>query len=192
MRLREPWNRSGTTDEESSVEELQIRPAAPHDLHAINDIYNHYVLHSTTTYQTEPETLNDRCDWFEGRGPAHPVTVAEVGGKILGWGALSPFHPRAAYHHTVEDSIYVCRNELRKGIGRALLADLIERAAQLGHRTIIAGIDTEQVGSIALHGKFGFEQVAHLHEVGFKFGRWLDVVYLQLLLARPDGAERCG
>ena len=168
------------------MEDLQIRLATPQDLNAINEIYNYYVAHSTTTYQTEPETSEDRRAWFQGRGPAHPVTVAECGGEVLGWASLSPFHSRNAYSHTVEDSIYVCHEELRKGIGSALLSDLIQRAAGIGHHTIIAGIDAEQVGSIALHIRFGFKEVAHLHEVGFKFGRWLDVVYLQLLL---DGSS---
>lgn len=169
-------------DRETLVEEPRIRLATAHDLNAVNAIYNHYVLNSTTTYQTEPETLEDRRAWFEARGPAHPVTVAEAGGEILGWGSLSPFHPRAAYHRTVENSVYVRHDALRQGIGKALLADLIERATELGHHTIIAGIDTEQSGSIAIHAKFGFVEVAHLHEVGFKFGRWLDVVYMQRML----------
>ena len=181
---------NGVVHKETPVEDLRIRLATPQDLNAISEIYNYYVLHSTTTYQTEPETSDDRCAWFQCRGPAHPVTVAECGGEVLGWAALSPFHSRSAYSHTVENSIYVCHEGLRKGIGSALLSDLIQRAAGLGHHTIIAGIDTEQTGSIALHVGFGFEEVAHLHEVGFKFGRWLDVVYLQLLLdGCTDAAE---
>jgi phosphinothricin acetyltransferase len=110
------------------------------------------------------------------------VTVAESKGEILGWGSLSPFHPREAYHQTVENSIYVRHDALRRGVGSTLLADLIQRATDLGYHTMIAGIDTEQTGSITLHEKFGFEQVAHLKEVGHKFGRWLDVIYLQLML----------
>ncbi len=167
------------------MEEPLIRPATVRDLDAVNAIYNHYVLNSTTTYQTEPETAEDRRAWFAAHGPAHPVTVAESGGEVLGWGSLSPFHPRAAYHRTVENSVYVRHDALRQGIGRALLVDLIERASELGHHTIIAGIDTEQAGSIAIHARFGFVEVARLREVGFKFGRWLDVVYLQRMLRQP-------
>lgn len=165
------------------MDEPLIRQATACDLDAVNAIYNHYVLKSTTTYQTEPETAEERRAWFEARGPVHPVTVAEAGGEILGWGSLSPFHPRAAYHRTVENSIYVRHDALRRGVGRALLADLIERATDLGHHTIIAGIDTEQTGSIAIHARFGFVEVAQLREVGFKFGRWLDVVYMQRMLS---------
>lgn len=165
------------------MEQPRIRPATARDLDAVNAVYNHYVVHSTTTYQTEPETREARQAWFDSHGAKHPVTVAEVDGEILGWGSLSPFHPRAAYHRTVEDSIYVRHDARRRGIGRALLTDLIDRAIKLGHHTIIAGIDSEQAGSIALHARFGFVEVARLREVGFKFDRWLDVVYMQRMLA---------
>ncbi len=162
---------------------LRIRSAMTCDLDAINAIYNHYVLNSTTTYQTEPETAEDRQTWLDARDSNHPVIVAESGSEILGWSSLSPFHPRAAYHRTVENSVYVRHDAMRRGLGSALLADLIERARALGHHTIIAGIDTEQTGSIAIHARFGFVEVAHLRQVGFKFNRWLGVVYMQLMLA---------
>ena len=159
-----------------------IRPATSADLPAINGIYNHYVPVSTCTYQTEPSTPAEREAWFAAHGPQHPVTVAVVGNEIVGWGSLSRFHPRAAYGHTVENSVYVRHDVQRKGVGSALLSDLIARARAAGHHTIVALIDAQQAGSIALHTRFGFAQAAHLKEVGFKFGRWLDVVYLQLLL----------
>jgi phosphinothricin acetyltransferase len=164
------------------MDPLRIRLATPSDLDAINRIYNHYVLCSTCTYQTEPETAEDRAAWFGAHGPAHPITVAEQSGLVLGWGSLSRYHPRAAYSRTVEDSIYVDANHQRRGVGRALLADLVERSAALGHHAIIAGIDAEQSGSVALHAALGFVTVGHLREVGFKFGRWLDVLYMQRVL----------
>ena len=159
-----------------------IVPAVQSDLPAINDIYNYYVLHSTATYQEEPETIQSRAAWFARRGPAHPVTVARIGGAVVGWASLSPFHPRSAYRRTVETSVYVDSSTHRRGIGRALMQDLISRAREAGHHTIIAGIDAEQPPSLALHDSLGFVRIAHLREVGFKFGRWLDVVYLQLML----------
>lgn len=162
--------------------ELQIRPATPADLDAINRIYNHYVLCSTCTYQTEPETAEARSAWFAGHGPAHPITVAERAGRVIGWGSLSRYHVRAAYGRTVEDSVYVDADHQRQGVGRALLADLVARAMALGHHAIIAGIDAEQPGSVALHASFGFVHVGRLREVGFKFGRWLDVLYMQRTL----------
>ena len=84
-----------------------IRPATESDLVAINDIYNHYVLHSTCTYQEEPEPLAARQQWFRSHGGKHPVIVAEAGGRVVGWGSLSTYHSRCAYRHTVENSVYV-------------------------------------------------------------------------------------
>ncbi len=159
-----------------------IRSATESDLAAINDIYNHYVLHSTCTYQEEPEPFEGRQQWFIHHGEKHPVLVAEVAGKVLGWASLSPYHPRSAYRFTVENSVYVHHQNHRQGIGSMLLKELIVRAAALGHRAIIAGIDADQPASVALHAKFRFEKVGHLQGVGFKFGRWLDVVYMQLRL----------
>ena len=163
---------------------MVIRLATAADLSAINDVYNHYVVHSTCTYQTEPETMDARRAWFAAHGPAHPVTVATAeDGRVLGWGSLSPFHKRAAYGRTVENSVYVDHREHRRGVGRALLADLIDRATAVGHHTIIAGIDAEQAASVALHAALGVERVAYLREVGFKFDRWLHVIYMQRMLA---------
>lgn len=159
-----------------------IRPAAAGDLAAINDIYNHYVLHSTCTYQESPEPIEGRRQWFGQHGPAHPVTVGELDQQIVGWGSLSAFHARSAYRYTVENSVYVHHEFHRRGIGSIILADLIERARVIGHRAIIAGIDAEQTASVALHAKFGFETAGHLKQLGFKFGRWLDVIYMELLL----------
>ena len=161
----------------------QIRLAADSDLVAINDIYNHYVLHSTCTYQEELESIESRRKWFADHDPAHPVTVAVVADRVVGWGSLSRYHPRSAYRNTVEDSIYIDQQMHRRGIGSAILADLIARASASGHHTIIGGADAEQLASLALHARFGFEKIAHLREVGFKFGRWLDVIYMQLMLS---------
>lgn len=159
-----------------------IRLAGRDDLAPINDIYNYYVCHSTCTYQETPEPIEDRHTWFERHGPVHPVTVAEMNGQVVGWGALSPFHARSAYRFTVENSVYVDHAHHRMGIGDLILADLIVRAHAIGHRTIIAGIDATQSASCAIHVKHGFVRVAHLREVGYKFERWLDVVYMQLML----------
>jgi len=160
----------------------QIRLATEGDLPIINDIYNHYVTNSTCTYQLEPEKIEDRVKWFNAHGPKHPVTVAEVDGKILGWGSLTKFHQRAAYQNTVENSIYIHHEHRRQKIGSAILADQIRRAREIGHHTILAIIDSDQAGSIALHERFGFSKAAHLKQLGFKFNRWLDVVYMQLML----------
>src|SRR4051812_19525385 len=160
----------------------EIRLAEVADLPAINEIYNYYVSRSTCTYQETPEGSGPRQAWFEQHGPRHPVTVAELDGTVVGWGALSTFHTRSAYRFTVENSVYVHHAYQRRGIGGAILQDLIARAAAIGHRTIIAGIDASQDGSIALHARHGFVKAGYLAGVGYKFGRWLDVMYMQLIV----------
>ena len=161
---------------------LTIRTATEEDLAAINAIYNHFVLNSTCTYQTEPETAEGRAAWFAHHGEKHPITVGEVDGEVVAWGSLSRFHVRAAYGRTVENSVYVHPEFHRRGYGRLILFDLIERARGLGHHAIIAGIDAEQTASVALHAGAGFVEVGLLREVGFKFGRWLHVIYMELIL----------
>jgi len=164
---------------------VTVRPATEADLGAINDIYNHYVLNSTCTYQETPEPLERRREWFSHHGEKHPVIVAESGGRVLGWGSLSAYHPRSAYRRTVENSVYIHHEHHRRGIGSLLLKELIARARSLGHHAVIAGIDAEQTASVALHAKFRFEKVGHMKQIGFKFGRWLDVIYMELILGTP-------
>ena len=161
---------------------VEIRLARESDCGAIDEIYNHYVARSTCTYQYAPNALAERLAWLRAHDEKHPVTVAEIDGQIVGWGALSRFREREGYQHTVENTVYIRADRHRQGIGRAILADLIDRARALGHRTIIAGISAEQAASIALHEAFGFREVARLREVGFKFEQWLDVVFLQRML----------
>ena len=164
------------------METCHLRAATVADLAAINAIYNHYVVSSTCTYQLEPATAADRAAWFAAHGPEHPVLVAELGGEVVGWGSLSTFHTRAAFRRTVEDSVYVRHDRQRRGIGGALLAELITRARAAGHHTIVAAIDGEQAGSVVLHEQHGFTMAGRLHAVGNKFGRWLDLVYMERLL----------
>lgn len=164
------------------MSELRIRIAGPADLGAINDIYNHYVANATCTWQYAPTPDEERRAWLDEHDAEHPVTVAELDGEVVGYGSLSVYNKREGYRFTVENSLYVHPERQRRGIGRALLADLIERARALGHRTIIAGVSADQEASVALHRAAGFVQVARLAQVGFKFGRWLDVLYLQKML----------
>ena len=168
---------------------LALRLATEADLSAIREIYNHYVLTSTCTYQVEPDTEEERLAWYRGRTEKHPVTIAELSGEIVGWGSLSPHKARAGYARTVEASVYVRDGLQRRGIGRALLLDLIDRARALGHHVLIGGACTQHPGSIALQLSVGFERVGRFREVGFKFGRWLDVEYLQLILSPSDSGD---
>lgn len=167
---------------ESDVSSLNIRHAVVSDVPSISDIFNHYILHSTCTWLTQPEPLESRKAWFDDHGPLYPVLVAECGGPIVGWAALSPYKAFAAYNSTVEDSVYVRPEFQRRGIGRALLAELIGRARCAGHHVILASISADQTPSIRLHEGLGFRQAAHFHEIGRKTDSWLDLVYMERLL----------
>lgn len=160
-----------------------LRPATSEDLAAINAIYNYYVLTSTATYQTHPETEEARLAWFTLRDPAkHPVMVVEMENRIAAWGSLSPFGKREAFAGTVENSIYVHPECQRRGLGKMLLREQMAQAAYAGHHTIVAAISGEQAASIALHASHGFTEAGRLREAGWKFGKWLDLVYLQKML----------
>lgn len=159
-----------------------IRLAREEDLGAINDIYNYYVAHSTCTYEETAESLEGRRRWLAEHGEKHPAVVAELDGRIVGWGSLSGFRERSGYRFTVENSVYVHPEFQRRGIGAMILQDLIERGRRLGHRAMMALIDAEQAGSVRLHERFGFEEVGRLREVGFKAGKWLDVIYMEKLM----------
>jgi L-amino acid N-acyltransferase len=156
--------------------------ATPGDAGIINDIQNHYVLNSTATFHTEPLTLKERLAWLKNRSPAHPVTVAQAEGGIIAWGALEVFRSRPAYRHTAEFSIYVRHDWHRRGIGRAILTDLETRARALGYHALVGGCCSESGPVIALLESLGYDRVARFREVGRKFDRWLDVVFLERLL----------
>ncbi|HBE68245.1 MAG TPA: N-acetyltransferase [Planctomycetaceae bacterium] len=164
------------------AEEIQIDLAVQDDLPAINDIYNYYVDHSTATFQEVHETLEDRDRWFTQHGPRHPVVVARRSGSVVGWASLSEWNSRSAYSQTGEVSVYIHHEHHRLGIGRRLLEEVIERARGLGFHTLIGGACTEQTASIGLQESLGFHEVADFRAVGYKFERWLDVKYFQLML----------
>jgi phosphinothricin acetyltransferase len=165
-----------------------LRPAAESDLSTINEIYNYYVLRSTCTYQLEPESIADRLAWFREHPPdKYPVVVVEIDGEVVGWGSLSKWRPRAAMAPTVEVTVYVRHEMHRRGLGKMILCHLIERACQIGFHSIIGSVSADQNASISLQEGVGFRRVAHLVEVGHKFGQWLDLMYMQLMLeARRD------
>jgi phosphinothricin acetyltransferase len=170
---------------------ITIRPASPSDLREINAIFNHYVTHSTCVWTTTPCSEAERRVWYEEHGEAMPILVAECSGRIVGWGALSSFRTAYTIAGTLEDSIYVHHDFQRQGIGSRLLTELIDTARRKGLRSILANISADQSPSIRLHDKFGFQQVAHLHQVGRKFNQWFDAVYLQLLLTdSEEGAHK--
>jgi L-amino acid N-acyltransferase YncA len=165
-----------------------IRVARAEDRAAIDAIYAHYVRTSTCTYAEQPDSDDERRAWFESHGPSHPVTVIEERGVVLGWASLSPGKTRSGYRHSVELSVYLRPESCGQGLGRELLADLVARAEALGHHAILGGVSADQAASLRLHESMGFTRVAHFRETGFKFGRWLDVVYFERLLGAARGA----
>jgi L-amino acid N-acyltransferase YncA len=167
---------------------MNIRPAIHADLRAILEIYNDAVLNTTASYDYEPRTLEHRIAWFEDHERSHlPVFVAvDESGRVVGWSALNRYHDRMGYRYTTENSVYVAADQRGKGLGKLLLAPLVESARKSGMHAIIAAIDASNEASIRLHAAFGFEHVGLFKQVGYKFGRWLDVAYMELLVQEPQ------
>ena len=167
---------------------MLIRDAVPADLPAITAIYAHHVLHGTGTFEEDapPESeMAARIAEVQDQGWAW--LVAEEAGEILGFAYFSQFRARSAYRFAAENSVYVRNNIRGQGVGKALVAVLLERADAAGFRQMLAVIgDSENVGSIGLHVSLGFRQAGVLKAVGVKFGRWLDVVFMQRAIGGGD------
>jgi len=164
------------------VGEFAVREAGEADQRAILDIYNDAVLHSTATFDVEPRTWDGQQRWFQEHRSPYAVFVATVGDTVAGWGTLSRFRPRPGYRFTAEDSIYVRQDFRGRGIGAALLELLMDAARRGRFHSVMALIDGDNAVSIRLHERFGFRHVGTFREVGFKFGRWLDVVHMQWMV----------
>jgi L-amino acid N-acyltransferase len=161
---------------------MEVRLARIDDAEATRAIYNVEVTGSTVTFDIEPRTLEKQRAWIlQHQGP-HPAVVAVEDGVVAGFGSLSPFRERAAYATTVEDSVYVDGAWRGRGVGRALLEELVALARARGFHTVIARTTGDNEPSIALHRACGFQLVGTEKEVGRKFGRWLDVTILQRML----------
>ncbi|PWT98758.1 MAG: GNAT family N-acetyltransferase [Bacteroidetes bacterium] len=166
---------------------IRIRDAEEKDLPQILQIYNEIILNTTAVYQYQPHTLEMRQEWFQTKKQqGFPVFVAEENDKIYGLSSFGPFRAWQAYKYSVENSVYVDANCRGRGIGKLLMPPLIEAANSLGLHTIIASIDATNVASLKLHQNFGFTESAHFRQVGYKFGRWLDLKFLQLILSGPE------
>lgn len=160
-----------------------IREATEQDLRSILEIYNDVIINTTAVYDYDPHTFQMREDWFAAKKrQKFPVLVAEMDGEVIGFSSFGPFRAWAAYQYSVENSVYVAANARGNGVGRALLKPLIVAAKALGVHTMLAGIDADNNISIRLHQSCGFREVARIKEVGWKFERWLDLVFLQLIL----------
>ncbi|WP_461208876.1 GNAT family N-acetyltransferase [Desulfocurvus sp. DL9XJH121] len=171
--------------------QARIRDAVAADAAAIRDIYNHEVARTTVTWNETPVDEAGRAAWIAARqGAGHPVLVAEgPDGEVLGYATYEEFRAFDGYRRTVEHSVYVREDCRGRGLGSALLAELIGRARGLGLHVMVAAVSADNQGSVRLHERLGFTQVGLMPEVGVKFGRWLDLVLLQLVLD-PGGAPR--
>lgn len=172
-----------------------IREAEEADLPHVRELYNHYVANSTVTFDEAPWSLPDaRTKYARVRELGYPFLVAVApGGTVLGFAYVYPWKEKAAYRFTVENSIYLGPASTGRGLGTALMSELLDRAAAAGVREVIAVIaDRGAEASIALHRRFGFEQTGAMGRVGFKFGRWLGVVMMQKSLTRQRTSGRPG
>ncbi|MHB8680741.1 MAG: GNAT family N-acetyltransferase [Acidimicrobiales bacterium] len=161
---------------------MEVRLARATDAEAIRAIYNAEVSGSTVTFDIVPRTGAEQLAWIEEHQGTHPAVVAVAEGTVVGFGSLSPFRDRAAYATTVEDSVYVDAAWRHRGVGRLLLARLVELGRQQGFHAVIARISGDNEPSIKLHERQGFVLVGVEREVGRKFGRWIDVTILQRML----------
>ncbi len=163
-----------------------IRYANENDLPQLLDIYNDIILNTTAVYQYQQHTLQMRKEWFKTKQQqGFPMFVAEDNDRIMGFSTLGTFRNWQAYKYSVENSIYVASDYRGKGAGKLLMKTLIEDAIQMDMHRISAGADVTTEVRIQLHKSFGVEEVAHFKQVGYKFGRWLDLKFLQLILKTP-------
>jgi L-amino acid N-acyltransferase YncA len=163
------------------------RIATENDLPQMLEIYNEIIANTTAVFQYDLHTLNMRKEWFaQKQKDGFPVFVAEENNEVVGFSTIGPFRNWQAYRFSVENSVYVRFDMRGKGIGKLLLKETIDAAKQMGMHTIIAGIDASNETSIVIHKQFGFVEVAHFKEVGFKFDRWLNLKFLQLMIEAND------
>ena len=171
---------------------MQIRDATEADLPMILAIYNEIIANTTAVYQEKPATLDDRRSWWLGRLAQHyPVLVACDSGSVIGFATFGDFRAWPCYRLTVEHSVHVRADCRGQGLGKRLVGELFPRGEALAKHMMIAAVDADNQVSIGMHQSLGFERAAYFREVGFKFGRWLDLVFLQRWIgARPGSASR--
>ncbi len=169
---------------------MPIRPASEADLPAITAIFNDVIATSAAIYADDPFSLEDRAAWFAARrAMGYPVLVADDGDGVAGFASFGDFRPWPGFRHTVEHSVHIRADARGRGLGSVLVAALFEPARALGKHVMIAGVDAANDGSIRLHERLGFVRGAALREVGWKFDRWLDLVFMQKFLDGPGAAR---
>lgn len=159
---------------------VAIRPARESDLPDILRIYNDAIANGVATWDEAPWTMDQRREWFEHHDDTQPVLVAETEGQFAGFAYLTLMSAKSGWRFTREDTIYIDPAFQGRGIGRELLAALLDRARELGLRLIVASITSTNEASLQLHASLGFEAVGTLRNAGFKFGEWLNTTYMQL------------
>jgi L-amino acid N-acyltransferase len=166
---------------------IEIGEATEADLPAILAINNLAVAETTASWNYAPASLESRQAWFAGMtAKGDPVLAARRGGELVGYAYWGPFRPADGYIYTVENSVYVRKDLHGQGVGRLLMLELIARARAKGLHAIVAGIGAENAGSIAFHARLGFVEYARMPQVGAKFGRWMDLVLMQLMLDEDE------
>ena len=173
------------------MQPIRVRDANADDLPAMLAIYNEVVANSTAIYSFQPSTLDERREWFRVRsGGGWPVLAAVRGDDLLGYASFAEFRGAwPGYLHSVEHSVYVRADCRHQGVGRALVQALLPIAAAMDKHVMIGGIDAANEASLRLHERLGFQRVAHFREVGRKFGRWLDLVFVQRFIDAPGAAR---
>ncbi len=165
---------------------MNIRAATQADLPAILEITNEVIANTKAIYAYVPQTLEERARWFADlKSDGWPVIVAEANGQVVGFGSIAVFRTRPAYKYTAEHSVHVHADHRGKGVGRTLLLALIEEARRMELRTLVGGIDSGNTVSLKLHADHGFVETARMPNVAWKFGEWLELVFMQLVLPGP-------
>jgi L-amino acid N-acyltransferase YncA len=160
-----------------------VRAAAAGDLPQILAIHNHHIANTLAIWRYEMADLAEREAWYrDRRANSYPVIVAALDGEVAGYGSYGPFRAGAGYHRTVENSIYVREDMQRRGVARALMLDLVDRATAQGRHVMVAGIGLPNDASVALHAALGFVDCGVIREIGWKFERWLDLRMMQKIL----------
>ena len=163
------------------ADDLVLRDATAADAEALAEIYAHYVQRTVITFDEQPLSAPEWAQKLAHiQAEGWPVLVAEVDGQVLGYAYVSQFRAKSAYRFTVEDSIYLSPDATGRGIGRPLLGELLVRAAAAGARSVVAVIAAPGEASVALHARAGFADAGVLRDAGFKFGRWVDTIQMQL------------
>ena len=169
---------------------MTIRPATEQDIPAITAIYNEAVANSNAVWTEKLDSEADRLAWMKARQAlGYPVLVAAEGSTVLGYGTFGDFRTWPGYRYSVEHSVYIDKNHRGRGLGRVIVEELVAAATALGKHVLIAGIDGGNEASLRLHAQMRFVEVARMPEIGRKFGRWLDLVFMQRTLDAP-GAPR--